>query len=184
MSIEFTTVRAAIHAWVVAATGVAADRVRWAGQNAPRADRPYLALRFLAITPVGQDWHTTEDASPSVPGAELVMRARGVRRFTLRVQAFGDAVGTNAPEDLLSNVIAARYLPTRADALRAGGVSVTQFGAVTVIDGLHNGIFEPRATLDVRGLLSSEVVETATFIETVDITDEERGETFTVDSTP
>lgn len=56
MSIAWSTVEAAIHAWVVASSGLSADNVIWSGQNSKRPTVPYIALRMANIQRIGYDW--------------------------------------------------------------------------------------------------------------------------------
>jgi hypothetical protein len=184
VTIAWTTARAAIHAWAVAGSGLPASSVRWAGQDGPRAAAPYIVLRVTGLRPMGMDWLTVQDADTPAPGAEIEHLVRGPRTATLRITAFGAAVGANAPEALLEGIMSSRFSPVRAAALYAGGVGVAGFGAVVAMDGMLNGLFEPRAVLDARIVLSSEVVETSTYIETAEITNETTGDSFVVDSTP
>lgn len=67
-SIDITTLKRAIHTWIVAGSGLAADRVRW-GFNAPQPTRTptvngvvtqtdaWIALRLSSVRGAGSDWN-------------------------------------------------------------------------------------------------------------------------------
>jgi hypothetical protein len=177
--IAWSTARTALHAWVVAATGISEENVRWVKTGVPRAAAPYISMRILSVAPIGQDWAASTDAAIPAPGAELTYRTCGQRVFVLRLQAFGDTA-----EQSLELLAGSRWSPPQASALNTAGVGVTSVGIVQSMDGMANGLFEQRAVCEIRGLLSSEIVETATYIETAEIENETTGDEFVVDSTP
>lgn len=51
-----TAIEDAIHAWVVAGSGLAAGSVIWSMQAGPRPPAPYIAMRIANVTPIGHDW--------------------------------------------------------------------------------------------------------------------------------
>ena len=186
--ISAVTVEDALFAWIQAATGIPADRVRWATQDAARPGRgvetPWVSVRVMSVRPIGRDWFALRPAASPAPGVDMELHALGPRAASIRVQCFGAPHGANAPAMLLERLVAAAQLSTRADALWSAGVGVAGFGLVQAIDGMLNGKFEPRAVLDVRLNLTSQASEFTTYIETAEITDDERDVTFEVDSTP
>lgn len=51
------TIESTLHAWAVAGSGVAADRVIWRDQGNPRpAAGPWVSLKIIDLSPVGIDW--------------------------------------------------------------------------------------------------------------------------------
>jgi hypothetical protein len=159
----------AIHAWIVAATGLPASSVLWGGQGAARPAGPWISISLLGLGQVGSDWIDAEWAEVPDHGAEVDLKARGLREVVLSLQCFaGDAHGVASCVALLERVRAKAPLPGAAELLRAGGVGLSTFGAVNALGGAVNAArFEPRATLEVRCYVASEVSETATYIETV-----------------
>lgn len=169
---QWVALEDAVHAWVVSGSGLTAARVLWAQQRAPQPGAAYISLRILGLRQVGHDWTDVVDNPTPTAGAEILHRARGVRELTLGLQCFAAAAtGTAGAVALLEAVRAAAALPTRRDALRAAGLGILGFGSVTSIDGFvgGHGIFEPRATLDVRCHVASQVSEAGTFIEFVEV---------------
>ena len=187
MTIAIVTVEDAINAWIAAGSGFDADtNVIWAQQAAPRPATPYIALRMTLLEQHGQDWYDIRDAAVPAPGAEIDAVVRGVRKGTLNIACFGDAAtGVNMPAMTLDNVMLAARLPSVRDALNIAQIGINGFSPIRSIDGGPTAtVFEPRAILDCRFNVPTEVAETLTYIELVEVTDQITGEMFTVDSTP
>ncbi len=274
-AIDWATVKNALHAWFVAGSGLAAERVVFAGQNIarPAGDGAYIALRMRTIAAIGNDWsdevpnplvitplsfvaaavnvstsvitkvahgrstgdgpfritggtlgdipagdvwiiklsvdtfkvagsfrlayagtalaisdagtgtHLLSSTTASLAaGAEIKYKSRGNRRAVLEATCFPPAEVADATEAhaILTDVVAAAGLPSRARALSAAGIGVSNLGIIQQIDGVVNSTrFEPRALFTVVFFLASEVSETGTIIETVNIT--EAGVSKTVD---
>jgi hypothetical protein len=182
--IAWTTAEAAIKAWAAAGSGLASDHVIWSRQGGPRPSGAFISMSILSVRPVGRDWVHTRDATVPAEGAEIVHVAQGVREAALRLQCFaGTATGATTPQALLEAVVAAAKLPTRRAALIAAGVGILSMGTVLPIDGvIGSSVFEPRAVLEVRLLVSSEVTETGTFVESVEVTNDVTEESFSVEA--
>lgn len=165
-AIAWTTIEDALHAWVRAASGLAADHVIWADQGGPRPDGTYIAMRLTSLRNVGDEWITTEDAPDPQPGAELLRKARGHRVVTLGLQCFADA--TTAAK-VLADVIAA--IPLHAEPLDIAGIGIGPIGTMTRIDqGGAGSLLDSRAVVDIDLHLGSEVSDFTTYVERVQIT--------------
>lgn len=168
--------RAAVAAWARTSTGYAAGKVIWSGQGAPRPPAPYISLAIISGDQMkGLDWLDVEDAAAPVDGAEIAHVARGPRTATLSVQAFGlaasaaDASG-DSPLAVLAAMRAKARLPTIRAALLAAGVGVGTMTDVIPVDALISTVTaEPRAAFTVTVNYVSEVEETGTYIETVEV---------------
>ena len=162
----WSAVLEALRVWVATASGT--TTIFWQQEGA-RPASPYITIR-VTLRRTGQDWLDVEDAVAPVEGAEIVHYARGTRELAVTLQAYGgSAVGASAPAALLDLVQAKAILPTARDALNAAGIGLGTFGPIQVVDILRNGdVLEPRAVMEVRGFVASEVFETGTFIETVE----------------
>lgn len=170
-AVPSATIEDALVTAVVAATGLAADRVRWAEQGLPRpASGAWISLRLLSLEETGPDWVDVEEAEAPVDGAEIEHTSRGWRVGTLSVQCFaGDATGASTSVAILERLRAKLPLPTVADALAAANVAVVGRGPVRNAAALINStVFEPRAVIELRFTAASEVTETGTYIETVE----------------
>lgn len=175
----------AIIAWIVAGSGLATSKVVWAQQSNERPAGAYISVRLRSIATFGEDWDVISDNPTPTAGAEILRTTRGMRRLTVGMQAFagvdGAGTGATAPFGLLHGVAAAAESEIRQAALDAGGVGIMSVGPVQSIDGtLGAGLFEPRAVLEVLASVTSEMVETATYIETVEVTNEMTDDVFEI----
>lgn len=162
----------ALHDFVVAATGLPAASVYWANQSNPRPAAPCVSMLLLSSVAPGMDWVDVEDAPYPAPEAEIEEHVRGPRVVFLSLQCFAaSATGTAAAGGILSAVVAAARQSSRKQALREGGWGVGTIGPVQVAGGatMNTTVFEPRATLQMSLHAASDVSETATFVEIVEI---------------
>jgi hypothetical protein len=90
-AIALTTIKNAIHTWFKNASGLTADRVRWAGQNAPEPSNTlhWILLGRFSMTNPGSDW-TEYEPNPLVFANKVVT-----------LDAATDT-GTSADHDLLT----------------------------------------------------------------------------------
>lgn len=169
--IAWTAVENALHAWVVAATGLPADRVIWAQQAAPRPATPYVTLRVDNIRRIGQDWLRSYNNPTPTAGNEIILASQGQREAVVTLQCFGGtATQSTSPLALLHAAVAGANLQSRRDAFNTAGIGMAGFGPVQSIDGvLGSSVFEPRATVEARFFLAEEIQETTTFIEFVEL---------------
>jgi hypothetical protein len=162
----------AVHAFLVAGSGLAAANVLWSQQGQPRPATTWISALVLAAEPVGLDgvFATVNEAGPA--GAEVTLTSRGTREVTLSLQCFnGTATSSTSPTSVLSRIVAAARLPTPQGLLRSASVGLGGFGPVQTVGGLISTTrFEPRATLTARLFVESELTEAAGSIEHVDIT--------------
>lgn len=170
MALNWATIQTALHAWIVAGTGLAVGRVVWANQAMPQPQRPYVTLRLMALAPVGHDGvhSTTNLAAPA--GEEVTLTVEGRRHLTVGVQAYASAVtGAGTAAELLAKAQTALSLPTVHAGLRAAGLAVLNEGGITDLSALLETKFEGRAAMDVRFHCVDEVAEKTGYIATVEI---------------
>lgn len=168
----------ALRSWAL----VAGVPVIWGQQDGERPAAPYISLLMTSVAEVGHDWLDVIDNPAPSAGAEILHRARGQRRGVLSVQCFaGPATGDSSPTRLLEAMRSAVRLPSVADALNIAGVAALGFGGVLTLGGAVGGHFEPRAAMEVYLSLTSEVSETSTYIQHVQITDQITGDVDDVD---
>jgi len=174
----------AIRNWVANSSGLNADSegrgpVIWAKNRAPRPNAPYIALALSGDIEAARDWMVLKeidegDPVPAAPGADIdfVMTGPRVEELTIDIFCNDDLWDTVRPERVLRRVLAARSLPSVAQALRAAGIG---FGPITPIQSLaieRSTIFEPRARVTIAVHTISEVSERGTWIERAEITPE------------
>jgi hypothetical protein len=141
---SWTTANAALATWLGGATSFAADRVRWAHQDAPRPPKPYALLTW------------TSPAVPVAPQAEDRALANGQRlvieqyRATLQVDVFGAATpGDAAPYALAGRARSGLALEATRAALESVGLAVLDRGAVRDTSAPQDTVVEGRATFEV-----------------------------------
>lgn len=170
---DFGAIENAIHAWVVAGSGLLAANVIWAGQGGPEPTGRYISIRLPGLRRIGSDWKEYSG------GLANVVTSRGVRTMTLSLQTFNGApLGNNSNLATLERVISAA---ADRELLAAGGVGLGSVGAITVIDGDRSSLLDPRAVVDVVIHLASETLGTGTTIEHVEATNQITGQTVVID---
>lgn len=174
----YEEVQSAIQRFVVLATGIAADRVRWSDQGGkiPASPGPWVSLNILTEGPTGHPWIDVEDAESPAPGAEIDHIARSQNAGTLSIQVFGaDAAGNGSALAILRKIRPARMFPSAREILD-GVVGFGAFEPARSVPTLTNStFFEPRGILSCRIHTAAELRATAagpelgTYIETVEI---------------
>lgn len=134
----------------------------------------------VTITSAGSGTNTVAStATTTLAGQEIAQRARGPRQALLQLQCLAGAptggapTGVTSPAAILHDAITSHSLETRAFALAAAGIGVGRVEAIRSIDGVVNTVrFEPRAIAQVHLHLASELVETSTYVQVVNATDQ------------
>lgn len=168
--IAWETLEDAVRTWVVAATGLAADRVYFADQDLPVSEvAPRVSIRLGDLIPVGQDGFD-HDYDPSRPaGEEIEIKAKGMRTLAVDLQAF--APTTVGPGTTARSVLAAAQahlsLPSVRTTLNSAGLGLLQQGTVQRVPQPRQAMQEDRATLSVLFAVSQSVTERLGYIETV-----------------
>lgn len=111
-------------------------------------------------------------------GQEVSQRARGPRPGQLQLQCFGGAptgagpTGASSPLSILHDAISAYALESVAFGLNAAKIGIGRIEPIRVFDGVVQSVrLEPRAMATVHLHLASELVETSTYIQIVNATD-------------
>jgi len=176
----------AIRSVVVSASGLASDHVIWSQQDGPTPSGQFIALRFVELARVGQDFVYYDDNPAPVAGEELRQRTLGDRRVTLSITCFaGSATGDAMPVAIVDKVAAAFHSPQHRATLSAQGVGMLSTGPIRSIDGIVSFVkFEARATVEIYLSMVSELVAYETVIEHVEITNQipDPDNTFVVDA--
>lgn len=184
---NWATIRAAIVAWVRAATGLGAEFVFWSQAGRPRPSGRYVELRARRVNVVGRDWVDATATVTPAAGSEATHTARGAREISVEMQCF-EGIGTSTadtPADYLERALLAARLPTRVAAFAAAGIGLGAVGDVLALDGdLGFTVFEPRAVVEVRFHTTASVTELGTSIETIEVTNEmhDPDSTFTIEA--
>lgn len=186
--IDWPTIETAIRSWVIAGSGLDPSKVFFAGQGSTRPLAPFITIQVVDVKPLGRDWTDTDDNPTPTPGNEIITTVRGERECTLQLQCFGtsggpgsQAFGASSCRALIERVFTACNLPSNAVALDDAGVGIGYFNTVQAMGAIINSTtWEPRAVGTMMFYLASEMSETGTYIETVEVTNEINGDEFTV----
>lgn len=161
-AIAWITVENALHAWLVAATGLAAGQVIWLDGGGPRPPKPYIAISpIVDIQQIGHDWRVVDAAPDPEDQAELRVRSRGHRTARVQLQCFAADPSPSNPTpgreavQILTDAISG--LPLHVYDLDLAGIGIADTTAVQLVQGRRGGILEPQATAAVNIHLASEV---------------------------
>jgi hypothetical protein len=84
-AINWSTVSAAIAAWVMIGSGLDASHVFWAYENRPRPTAPYIVMSIQQVRGIGHDWSTSAaniitvaDVVTAVSGSSLTIPNHGL----------------------------------------------------------------------------------------------------------
>lgn len=115
-------------------------------------------------------------------GEEIVFKQRSLIKGILTVECYAaTGTGNDMAQSILWRIHAKRLLPSIMDILGSKNIAITSIDPVRFIEGTQDLVlFEPRAWVDIRFHTTSEESEYGGIVETVEITDEEYGEDFTV----
>ncbi len=185
-AIQWATIKTALHTWFTSSTGLAAERVLYRGQNIarPPGTGAWISLRFMSVRTEGRPSITRkENPSPS-PGAEMLRITHALSRVTYQATCFpptppddGAAVpDASEAHALLHEAVMNLDTMTRRALLNIAGIGLLKCEPILPLDGVVNSVrFEPRAVLSFNFLVPSQIVETITNIETVNLSVETTG---------
>jgi hypothetical protein len=163
---NLATIKEALSAWVVAASGLPDEQVVWSKQSLGlRLPEPYIVLSAKGLRQIGQAQIRREARDPDEeqyiePGEELRYSADSWSDLSFRVQAFGDdALG------LLETVKAKVVLPSIRDALVAANIGLNDIGPVSEEGGVPGPGVGPRAVMDAVASVADTVSEYEGFID-------------------
>lgn len=158
----------AIHAWIVAGSGLDADHVIWSAEatgGGPMPSGTYVEMRLLATDTVSEDWVISRNESETI-----VNHVRGTRHPTLELTCFaGGRYGANRAQSILTRVLAALRLPRVAALLRSSEVGIGDRGKVRVLEGRRSTMFDPRAVVEVELHTCIDITDIGSAIERVEM---------------
>jgi len=132
---------------------------------------PWIEIDVPSAEQIGLDWEKRTYDAGADPGEEVTITKQGTRELQLTIQAFdGPAVGTTSPRSTLMNLVDRARLNTVHGLLRAAGVGLAKFSAVTTVGTVKNSsYFEPRAVVTATLYVTSEASETVGIIQHVSV---------------
>ena len=157
----------ALHAWVVAGSGLAAHHVIWAAEatgGGPAPGGTYIEMRLIAVDRDSSDWLVSTRTS----SGDVLLHVQGTRRPTLELTCIaGERYGSLRASQILDRVLTAVQQPTVAAILHAGGVGVGTRGKINVVPGVRSAMFDPRAVVEVGLHTMIDISEPGSAIESV-----------------
>lgn len=177
-SIPWVALERAFSAWIVSASGLSADRVRWDHQRQPRPindGNPFIALMITELLPFGYDWIDISDNPSPSPGAEIIKHARGQRTGVLTVEIYGarNTLPDGSVAGAIGGTIAADIIAAKVfnlAAFNAIGVGILGFGPTRGQPTRVPIPLDPKVVLTINFSVGSELQQPDTYIEFVDIT--------------
>lgn len=180
MAIPWIAIEDALVEWIARESGYAADRVVWSElENAPRPSGDFIELRIGDVLRRGLDEKRTLTDLGRPEGEEVELRVRGVREFSLTIQAHtDDTVGELAARATLEVIRDSLSKNSVREAFSAVGISAFDDSPVRPLNELVETNYHGRASLDVRFYVSSQVSDFVGFIATVEGENTISGTTF------
>lgn len=131
-----------IRTWLKASESLTNAQIIPSDDDGPRPPLPYLTVKVLtADAEIGHD----EDIRALDGGGLPTIKARGERRATVSVQAYGTAA-----EAWLSTALLKRRLPSIQEILIGAGLTIEPLGPIRDISRLVDTSFEARFSLDLE----------------------------------
>ncbi len=176
---DWTSIENALHAWVVASTGYASNRVLWRDQdaNAKVADRITLHISGPIVLGTDERVSATDLLEPA--GQEITLSVRGDREWSLQVECYtGATTTTSDAKSILSKLQTVGQLPSKLALLDAQGISLFDLGSVQYAPEIREVAFQGRALVLMRLYSRDEASERTGYIAEIEITDTVAADTF------
>ncbi len=190
----WSTIESAIKAAIESAlSGVSGLTVQWANQRLPQPVRPYLTLKRGAVIGHGMPERRDETDLTQPAGEEIALSVVQRVEFSVSAQAYSEhpvaEFGTPSMQvataaDLLEQVKTRLLLETNLDRLSIAGLALVETSDVRDLPESTSNSWSSRAQMDLRFYATSVATERTDYIETVEITNEMTGETFTAPGNP
>ena len=151
------------------------NQLVWADQNLAQAPYPYLLFKRDSVIRSGSQDEVRDSTDLTQPlGKEIALDTRGVREFTLTINAFVDEeTGANDPNcdavALLSTLQLSLSELSTQEIFCLAGLAVIEELAITDLSEVVNATFISRASMDVRLRSIFSSIERTGFIDTVEI---------------
>lgn len=176
---DWTAIEDALHAWVVASTGYAANRVLWRDQSANAKVADHITLHLSGPIVLGTDElkSTTDLLQP--PGQEVTLAVSGDREWSLQVECFTGQVTTSSDaKSILSTLQTVGQLPSKLALLDAQGITLFDLGNVQYTPDINEVGYQGRALVLMRLYSRDAASEKTGYIAEVEITDTVAAETY------
>lgn len=154
---HWTALRDAMHAGIVAASGLDASRVIWKFQQGGQPEVAYIAITVSGTSNPGQDGLLPSTDLDRPAGQEVELAVVGFRECTLGLEIFTPSVADDSDALALGERIRTKLrLPSVRDGLGAAGISPFDVGGVQYVPSVVNTTFRGRGLLDIRCYVPAE----------------------------
>jgi hypothetical protein len=169
--IVWPIIKRALKSLAVQGMGIDPDRVIWARGKGPRLGGPWADIRIANVQTIGRDGRQVEIRQPPVvAGQEISLKALGTRSMLVTFRVFSSPGEDIPPEGVMERMVARSFLESALSSLNSAGIGLGGWDPIITLDGIvGDTFFEPRAQVNMRAFLSSEVEEFTTFIESVEM---------------
>lgn len=183
MSFLWVPAEDAIRIWLLRASGFGDQFVIHKNDNANAPDTDYINFVMGAGRGIGNDALTTEYDAAGSADQQIITTVEGQREATLTVQAFTvDRNGEAAARSVLGRCQTALALPSIRELLADVGVVIFDHGSIEYVPEVVSTLFIGRAVLTCRYYYTDNMSERGTWIETVQVLDEDTNEVIEVDT--
>ena len=176
---DWTAIEDALHAWVVASTGYASNRVLWRDQNANAKVADRITLHINGPIVLGNDELASSTDLLQPAGQEITLYVRGDREWSLQVECYtGQTTTTSDAKSILSKLQTVGQLPSKLALLDAQGISLFDLGSVQYTPEIREVAYQGRALLLMRFYSRDVATEKTGYIAEVEVTDTVAARTF------
>lgn len=174
--LSFTNIENALHAWIVAGSGLVADNVLFERDENPRPVGQHIVITY-DITPIGQDWAQLESNCDG-----FIEYTRGMREVRVRLTCVGgEGVGDSSTTARLHGVLTYANRKDQLETFSESGLGYLRRGPITNFAGRAGVKFEPRSQAEVIFSAAEQIEREVSPVEGVEVTlsaDEETVSTF------
>ena len=169
---DWTAIEDALHAWVVASTGYASNRVLWRDQNANAKVADRITLHINGPIVLGNDELASSTDLLQPVGQEITLYVRGDREWSLQVECYtGQTTTTSDAKSIMSKLQTVGQLPSKLALLDAQGISLFDLGSVQYTPEIREVAYQGRALLLMRFYSRDVATEKTGYIAEVEVTD-------------
>lgn len=169
---DWTAIEDALHAWVVASTGYASNRVLWRDQNANAKVADRITLHINGPIVLGNDELASSTDLLQPAGQEITLYVRGDREWSLQIECYtGQTTTTSDAKSIMSKLQTVGQLPSKLALLDAQGISLFDLGSVQYTPEIREVAYQGRALLLMRFYSRDVATEKTGYIAEVEVTD-------------
>lgn len=169
--IDFPAIENAVHAWIVAATGLPATSVYWEGQSLAQPQRPYATITLRSLQALDSEDARVLPAS-TVPVPDPPEQLTGMRRVIFGINVYTQSqLGNAGALSLAHKIVDSLMLDSIRAGLDAANIGIGPVSSIILVPSVENKLTPtPRATFDVDLYVVSEATQVREWANTVGVT--------------